>query len=176
MAGRLRSRRWVSVAAIGLALMALTVNTTAATFQLPAGTPVAVTFAANQPISSGDVISGVPLVITLAEPIKLGDRVLVEAGAEGKAMVTDVKKASAPGNPGMIRVEFQEIDTKGEFATTDGSSIKLTGAVEMEGKGKKTLAFITIIGILFIKGGQGEIPADSTYSAEVAETIVLTSP
>ncbi|MDX9857493.1 MAG: hypothetical protein RBT76_06875 [candidate division Zixibacteria bacterium] len=152
-------------------------SVSAATFQLPAGTEVKVKFAGSQTISSGNVISGVPLVITLAEPIKIGDRVLVETGAEGKAIVSEVKKAGAPGKPGMIKVTFQEIQTKGEFSTVDGSPIKLSDEpLIREGKGKKTLAFITIIGIVLIKGGQGEIPVDQVYTAKTAETVVLQSP
>lgn len=164
------------IGALALAALFIAGSISAATFQVPAGTDVKVKFVGNQTISSGNVISGVPLVITLAEPIKIGDRVLVEAGAEGKALVSEVKKAGAPGKPGKIKVTFQEIATKGEFKTTDGSPIKLTGELEKMGKGKKTLAFITIIGIVLIKGGQGEIPVDQVYTAKTAETVVLTSP
>jgi hypothetical protein len=146
----------------------------AATFQLPAGKEVMVKFKAEGKISSGDVIAGVPLEIELAEPIMLRDKVLVEKGAAGKAVVTEVKKAGAPGKPGMIKVEFQEIETKGDFRTADNGPIKLTGDASHAGKGKKTLAFITIIGILFIKGGQGELDASQAYPAEIAETVVLT--
>jgi len=146
----------------------------AATFQVAAGQEVKVTFQSSGTISSGDVIAGVPLVIELAEPIKLGDKVLVEQGATGKAVVSEVEKAGAPGKPGMIKVAFQEIEAKGDFKTADGGPIKLEGDAMHQGKGKKTLAFITIIGIVLIKGGQGELDADGVYTAKVAETVVLT--
>lgn len=146
----------------------------AATYQLPAGQEIMVKFKASGKISSGDVIAGVPLVIELAEPIMIGDKTIVEAGAEGKAIVKEAKKAGAPGKPGSITIEFTELSTKGAFKTVDGKPFKLEGSASHVGKGKKTLAFITIIGIVLIKGGQGELDTAKAYPAKIAETVVVT--
>ena len=113
-------------------------------------------------------------MITLAEPIVLGGIELIAAGAAGRGKITEVEKAGAPGKPGKIVVEFSELGTRGGFKTADGASIKLKGTGEKIGKGKKTLAFVTIVGIFLIKGGQGEITADDIFIAHTAETIVLT--
>lgn len=145
----------------------------AATYQLPAGKEVMIKFKSSGTISSKDVISGVPLVIELAEPVMIGDKVIVEAGAQGKALVKDVKKAGAPGKPGSITIEFTELSTKGAFKTVDGKPLKLEGEVSDTGQGRKTIAFITIIGIVLIKGGQGEIDTSKAYPAKIAETVVV---
>jgi hypothetical protein len=147
----------------------------AATFQLPQGTEIKVKFNTLAKISSSDAKPGEALMITLVEPVTIGDQVLIAEGAAGKAVVTEVEEAGAPGKPGRIVVEFVELGTRGGFETADGSAVKLTGKVEKMGKSKKTLAFITIIGIFFIKGGQGEISSEEVYTAEVAETVVLKS-
>lgn len=146
----------------------------AATFQLPQGTDIKVKFSGDKKITSGTVAKGDSLGIVLAEPIKIGDQLLIAEGAPGKAVVTEVKKSSAPGKPGEIKVNFVWLGTRGGFKTADGSAIKLSGEVTNKGKGKKFLAFVTIVGIFLIKGGQGEIPVDSTYNAKIGQTVVLT--
>jgi len=147
----------------------------AATFQLPAGTEVKVKFSGDTKISSGKIEPGTKLAITLAEPIRIGDVLLVAEGAAGSAVVKEVKKAAAPGKPGKIVVEFIDMGTRGGYRTVDGSAIKLSGKIEKVGKGKKLLAYVTIIGVAFIKGGQGEIDTKLIYTATVAQTTVLQS-
>ena len=166
---------FLSVAAVTFLWMLLVPVTNAATFQLPQGTEVKVKFNPDTKISSGELKVGTELSITLVEPILIGDMLLVAEGAAGKAVVTEVKKAGAPGKPGKIVVEFTELGTRGGFKTTDGSAIKLGGQVEKKGKGKKILAYVTIVGIFLIKGGQGEIKPDEVHTAIVAETTVLQS-
>lgn len=166
--------------AVGLMLLALSLSilvppVSAATFQLPAGTEIKVQFNRDAKINSGKMEVGTELAITLVEPIRIGEVLLVAEGAAGKAVVKEIEKAGAPGKPGRIVVEFVELGTRGGFKTVDGSAIKLTGTVENKGKGKKILAFVTIVGIFLIKGGQGEINTDGVYTAKVAETVVLHS-
>ena len=161
------------VALVMLGLFILSPVVRAATFQLVEGTEIKVKL--DNAVSSKDAKVGDALMITLAEPIKIGDQLLVADGAAGKAVVSEVQPAKAPGKPGKIAVEFKELGTRGSFKTADGSAIKLGGSVERAGKGKKTLAFVTIVGIFLIKGGQGEIKADEVLTAEISETTVLTS-
>jgi hypothetical protein len=170
---RLKKRISTIIAILSLVAFSATPVLQAATFQLPEGTEVKVMFNTDTKITSGNTEAGTSLMITLAEPIKLGERVLIAEGAVGKATVTEVEKAKAPGKPGRIVVEFNELGTRGGFKTSDGSPIKLSGTIERVGKGKKLLAFITLIGILLIKGGQGEILANHVYTATIKETVVL---
>ncbi|MBU0982679.1 MAG: hypothetical protein KKA42_02345 [candidate division Zixibacteria bacterium] len=166
----------IVLAAMAVLTVALgTPSVQAATFQLPAGTEVKVKFNSDLKISSGELAVGTPLAVTLAEPIKIGDRLLVAAGAAGKAVVAEVKKAGKPGKPGMIKVDFLELGTRGGFKTPDGSALKLAGSAVGKGKSKKLLAYCTIVGIFLINGGQGELDPNQTYTATIAETVVLAS-
>jgi hypothetical protein len=165
----------LALSVAGITTLMLAPVTEAATFQLPAGTEVKVKFSGATKISSGKIEPGTKLPITLAEPIKIGDVLLVAEGAAGSAVVKEVKKAAAPGKPGKLVVEFVDMGTRGGYRTADGSAIKLSGKVEKIGKGKKLLSYVTIIGIAFIKGGQGEIDTRQVYTATVAQTTVLQS-
>jgi hypothetical protein len=159
-------------AIIALAIMLLAASLPAATIQLPRGTEVKVKFAAAAKVSSGNLAKDVPVLFTLAEPVIIGGETLVEAGAAGTAKVVEVKKAGKAGKPGYIKVAFVELEPKGVYQTADKAKIKLTGEVENKGKGKKFFSMLFIAG-LFIKGGQGEIPANTVYTAKVAESITL---
>ncbi len=168
------SEKYLTRIAIYFVLISLVcaVSLQAATIQLPRGTKVKVKFAPGMRISSGELAKDIPLLITLAEPIMIGSKMIVEEGAQGTARVAEVEKAKKAGKPGYIKVEFVELETKGSYQPLDESKIKLTGNVENKGKSKKTLSYLFIFG-LFIKGGQGEIATDKIYTATVAETLIL---
>lgn len=157
---------------VAIALLATSVS--AATIQLPRGTEVKVKFNTAAKVSSGSLAKDVPVMFTLVEPVIIGGETLVEEGATGTAKVVEVQKAGAAGKPGYIKVAFVDLEPKGAYLTPDKSKIKLTGEIEKKGKGKKLLSILFIAG-LFIKGGQGEIPADVVYPAKVAESITLES-
>ncbi len=139
------------------------------------GTAVKVRFDPNMKITSGKLGKGIPLLIYLAEDIKVGGITIVEAGAEGKAEVLEVIPASRPSKGGSIKVGFTELTPKGEYNTLDGSGIKLGGTIEAKGKNKKYMIFLLGIGLL-LKGGQGEIDTGKTYEAQIKETIIMQSP
>jgi hypothetical protein len=138
--------------------------------QIPEETPVKVRFDPSMKISSKTLQPGIPLLIYLAEPVEIGGKVIIEKGAMGKAEVLEVKHASKPGKPGYLKVGFISIKPKGEYNTLDGSSIKLAGEVEANGKGKKLLSWLFIFG-LFIKGSEATLPSDAIYTVHTAETI-----
>jgi hypothetical protein len=159
---------------IVVAVALLAASLSAATIQMPRGTDVKVKFAAAAKVSSGELAKDIPVLFTLVEPVIIGGETLVEEGATGTAKVVEVKKAGKPGTPGYIKLAFVDLEPKGIYQTPDKAKIKLTGEIENKGKGKKFLSILFIAG-LFIKGGQGEIPMDSVYTAKVAETIILES-
>jgi hypothetical protein len=142
--------------------------------EIPEEEIVKLKFESTKPITSGTVAKGVPLLIRLEEPIMVGDEILVEKGAPGTAIVSEVEKASKPGKPGKIRIEFSELEPKGTYLSPDDSKIKLSGSVESNGKGKKLLSILFIAG-LFIKGGEAAINIDSVYTATITESIILES-
>lgn len=140
--------------------------------QLPEGKEIKVRFDPKMKISSGNLEKGVPLQIYLMEPIEIAGVVIVPKDAPGTAVVADVKKAGKPGKPGMIKIEFTELEPTGDFKSTDGEKIKLSGTIEKKGGGKKLLSYLFIFG-LFIKGGEGTIDPNGIYTATVKEGIIL---
>jgi len=171
----IRRRRFSWVA--GVALLALTISVVGAfagTIQIPKGHKVKLKFPAGMKISSGELTQGVPIVCYLEEAIDVGGITVVEAGAQATAIVAEVKSAGKPGKPGYIKIEFESLDTKGDFRLLTDNKIKLTGTIEAEGKGRKLLSYLFIFG-LFIKGSQAEINTNQVFTAEVAESIVLES-
>ena len=174
MAMSIRKRFTGPVMVLTLFIFLLSAAVQAGTIQLPKGMDVKVKFAPGMKISSGELSKDVPLLIYLAEPIKIGNTTIVEEGAQGTAKVVDVKKAGKGGKPGYIKVAFVDLETKGEYRSPDNSRIKLEGEIENAGKGRKTLSYLFIFG-LFIKGKQGVINPDVVYNAKVAESIILES-
>ena len=150
---------------VGIFLLAMAAN--AATIQLPKNTEIKIKFIISGKISSKTLVKDVPLLIELAEPIQVGGKILVEAGAKGNAKVGEVRKAGEKDEPGYIRIDFIDLDQKGDTYKTTGK-IKLTGNVEGKGKSGKKLLFLK-------KKTQGEIPADGIYTAKIAESIVFES-
>lgn len=140
--------------------------------QLPEGKEIRVRFDPKMKISSGKLEKGIPLQIYLAEPIEIAGVVLVPKDAPGTAVVADVKKAGKPGKPGMIKIEFTELEPTGDFKSPEGEKIKLSGTIEKKGGGKKLLSYLFIFG-LFIKGGEGAIDPNGVYTATVKEGLIL---
>lgn len=155
-----------------LAVTLISSASSAGTMQIPQGHEIKVRFAPGMTISSAYLTKDNPLVIYLAEAIEIGGKVIVKEGAQGIAKVIEAKPAGKAGKPGYIKIEFVELETKGDYQTKDGSKIKLAGEVENNGKGKKTISLLFILG-LFISGTDGEIPSANEYPAQVAEAIIL---
>ncbi len=141
---------------------------------VPEGTDVKVRFDPAVGVSSGKLQPGITISIYLADDVKIGGKTIIEAGAEGSAKIEEIKEASRPGKPGFIKVAFVELMTKGKYSTADGEAIKLSGTVEAEGKSRKLVSWLFILGA-FISGKDGEIDTSLDYPARIVETIVLES-
>ena len=167
----LRHRIFFILFVIGL-LMSFSLPANAGKVQLPEGKELKVRFDPNMKISSGKLEKGVPLQIYLVEPIEIAGVVIVPKDAPGTAVVADIQKAGKPGKAGMIKIEFTELEPSGNFKSSEGEKIKLTGTIEKKGGGKKLLSYLFIFG-LFIKGGEGNIDVNGVYTATVKEGIIL---
>ena len=152
-------------------LMALTGNVWA-DIELPQGHEVEIVF--SQDVSSRYVAPGDLVPIRLNAPIEIGGFTVVEAGTPGSARVKSVEAAGRGGKPGSIVVELLELESDGHYEAEGDKTIMLKAVDEIsaEGKSKKLLSWLLIFG-LFIKGSQGEIPADQPFKAEIAEDIVI---
>lgn len=144
----------------------------AAKVVLPEDTEVKLKFGSVIKVNSGMLQEGLEIPVLLAEDIKIGGKTIVEEGAEGKAKVTEIERASRPGDPGYIKISFTALGTKGDYKTDSGGMIKLSGEVENRGKSRKILSWVFILG-LFIKGGEGEIDVSQVHTAKVEETVIL---
>jgi len=144
-----------------------------ADIMVPAGTNLTVAF--DQDVSSKYVKPGDLIPIRLMAPVSIGGLEIVKSGCKGSARVKSVKPAGKGGSPGSVEVELLELEPNGSYATSDGTKVQLIraeGTIKAEGKGKKTLSYLFILG-LFIKGGQGVIPADQPIDAQVAQDIFI---
>lgn len=142
--------------------------------QLPKDKEIKVSFDPGAKISSGKLKTGDTVNITLAEAIQIGGASIVEKGAAGKAVVVEAKKAGWLHKRGYIKVEFAELDGKGDFQPPAGTKIMLIGLVEKKG-GKHLFPAIPILPLFLLKGGQGTIDGNSIYSAKIKESILLES-
>ncbi len=142
--------------------------------QLPKDKEIKVSFEPNAKISSGKLGTGDTVNITLVEAIEIGGAPFVDKGASGKAVVTEAKKAGWFHKRGYIKVEFVELDGKGDYKPPTGSKIMLAGSVEKKG-GKRLFPAIPIFPLFLLKGGQGTINSNAIYTAKIKESIFLES-
>jgi len=161
----------LTVAALIVALL-LPVCASAGKIVLPEKTEVKIKFDSSIILNSGKLQKGLEVPIYLAEDIKIGGKTIIEKGAEGKAEVAEIMGHSKLGKPGYIKISFVELEAKGDYKTGNAEMIKLAGAVENKGKGRKVLSLLFIFG-LFINGSEGEIDTTQVYTATVAETVIL---
>jgi len=168
-------KKWKVFAAVLLVCIFVVPNLYAGKIRVPEGTEIKVRFDKEMVIKSGKVNQGIPLLISLDDPVIIGGRVVIEEGTQGKAEVVEVKPSSKPGKPGYLKIAFTELEPTGDFKRADGgASIKLAGEIEAKGKGKKLLSYIFIFG-LFIKGSQAEIDVNQVYDAVIAETVDMSN-
>jgi hypothetical protein len=162
------------ILSLGMAALFFAVASTASAgqVQLPKDKSISVAFDPGANISSGKLNKGDTVKITLAESIEIGGAPIVEKGATGKAVVTEVKKAGWMHKKGYIKIEFVELNAKGEFRTPAGAKIKLSGAVEKKGGLK---FFPSMLPLLIGKGGQASIKGGGVYAATIKESIILES-
>ncbi len=169
------SKIFVSLILFAFALNIFAVNiAVAGKIMIPKDTEIKIKFDPNMVINSKTTSEGIPLLINLAEDIAIGGVTIVEKGAAGTATVAEVKKAKTGGKGGYIKIEFIDLEPKGDFSLPDGGKMKLTGSAEGKGKNKTLLSWL-LIGGLFIKGKEGTISATQFYTATVAENIILES-
>jgi len=158
---------------VAAALMLIAGAAGAADFLVATGTELKVAF--EQDVSSKYVKPGDLLPIKLAEPLEIGGQVVLGTGVKGSARVKSVESAGKPGKPGKVEVELLELTAGSGFESVDNKNIAIVakdGTIAAKGKGKKTLSWLFILGLL-IKGGQGVIPADQPYAATVADDVIV---
>ncbi len=165
--------RFVALVIIALALI-ISPCAFAGKVQLPKDKEIKVSFDPNAKISSGKLKAGDAVNIVLAESIEIGGVAIVEKGATGKAVVAEVKKAGWLHKRGYIKVEFVELNGKGEFNPPAGSKIMLAGSAEKKG-GKQLFPAIPILPLFILPAGQGTLSSSAVYPATIKESVILES-
>lgn len=124
-------------------------------------------------VSSGEAVVGDTVPIKTHTAIEYGGYTVVEAGSNGRAVITAVTPASKPGKAGRVEVRLLEIELSNpNFQTKEGEEIMLEAveAISAEGKNKKTKSWILGFGLI-IKGTEGIIPANTPFKAVIAKDI-----
>jgi len=135
---------------------------------LAEGTDVPLVF--DEDISSKTAAEGDEVTFVLAEDIKLGDIVVVKAGAKAQGEVTNAKKAGMMGKAGELNVRLNYL--------RDGSfKIKIRGTKGKEGESGTTGAIVLTVlfgPIGLIKHGKDiDIKKGSALKAYVSDDIKL---
>jgi hypothetical protein len=99
---------------------------------VPAGTEIAVTV--DQPVSSKDSNSGDHFDASLAEPVVVGDKVVIPKGAKAAGTVTDAKSAGRFKGNAAITVTLSSIRVSGQEYELRTTEVTEAG----KGRGKRT--------------------------------------
>ncbi len=136
---------------------------------LPDGTLVEL--AIGEPLTSKTAQRGQRFRLLLAEPLRLGDTVVLPAGTEGVGEVIHADHARAAGKPG-------ELLLAARFLQGPDGEIKLRG-MKLGGSGKDrgNAAMGVAIGLgplaFLVRGGQIEIPEGTRAHAKLAGPLQL---
>jgi hypothetical protein len=140
----------------------------AAKLMLKEGTDVKLKFADD--LSSKTATEGDPVNLVLDEDLKVGEVVVVKAGAKATGTISHSKKAGMLGKAGELNMRLEHL--KG-----DDDRVKLRGSKGKEGEGKEstTVALFVLFGpIGLIKHGKNvEIKAGTPLTAYVDEDIAI---
>jgi hypothetical protein len=135
---------------------------------LKEGTDVRLKFADD--LSSKTAAEGDPVNLLLDEDIKVGDVVVVRAGAKATGTVTNAKKAGMMGKAGELNMRLEHLKAGDE-------RIRLRGSKGKEGEGKEgaTVALTVLFGpIGLIKHGKNvEIKAGTPLVAYVDQDTAI---
>lgn len=135
---------------------------------LKEGTDVKLKFAED--LSSKTAADGDPVNLVLDEDLKVGDVVLVRAGAKATGTVTNAKKAGMMGKAGELNMRLEHLKAGDE-------RVRLRGSKGKEGEGKEgtTVALTVLFGpIGLIKHGKNvEIKAGTPLAAYIDQDVAL---
>ena len=132
------------------------------------GTDVQLKFA--QDLTSKTAAEGDPVSLVLDQDLKIGDVVLVKAGAKAVGTITHSKKAGMMGKAG-------ELNMRLEYLIAGDNRVKLRGSKGKEGEGKEgaTVALTVLFGpIGLIKHGKNvEIKSGTPLLAYLDESYAV---
>jgi hypothetical protein len=126
-----------------------------------------------QDLSSKTSVDDDPVTLILDQDIKVGDVVVIKAGAKAVGTITHAKKAGMMGKGG-------ELNLRLEYLSAGDTRVRIRGTKGKEGEGKvgATVALTVLFGpIGLIKHGKNvEIKQGTPLLAYTDETYTLTPP
>lgn len=143
--------------------------------RIPAGTVVQVEFV--EAISSNGSRQGDMFAIRLVEPITLGDRVAVPAGAMGAGEIIDAEGARGGGQEGTLVAS-------GRYLEINGERVRLRGMQVLRAGGNRTASAIGMsmipvygfVGPWIRRGGDIEVPVGTRTTATLAVDVDVPNP
>lgn len=143
---------------------------TPGTVILKEGTDVKLKFAED--VSSKTATLDDPVTLSLDEDLKVGDVVVVKAGAKAYAIVSNTKKAGMMGKGGELNIRL-------DYLKADSVKIKLRGTKARQGEDKTTSAIVltVLLGpVGLIKHGKDiEVKTGTPLTAFIADDTSLPS-
>jgi hypothetical protein len=145
----------------------------AADATLPVGTRLYI--ALDQPVTSkrGEFDVGDIVRCRIWRDVEAGGVVFIKAGAPATCRVDKINRRNMGGFEG--KVAIGAVETK----AVDGQNVVLSGGYNKEGSGHKavvwTAGLILFLPILFVPGGNAELPPGTVFDAETGNDIVLAS-
>ena len=138
--------------------------------RIEVGTVVDLVF--ENAVTPASVSVGQTVTLKVANPVKVNNVVVIDAGATAIGEVTRSEKAGSIGKPAAIGVTLKQV------TAVDGTAIPLSGTKMVEGENKQTSSLVItllccILGLLQ-KGGSAEIAAGATVRATVAAPVEVT--
>lgn len=145
---------------------------------LRAGTPVQME--TSQELTSKNLTPQSQIDLRVRYDVKVGDKVVIQAGTPAKANVTMVKRAKGCGKAGILEIKAVTV------TTVDGQKVNLfSNPIKEEGENKKGLAWGLSVGgcffvsplsffFLLIKGKEAVIPAGLAIDGQIANAVTVT--
>jgi hypothetical protein len=139
--------------------------------RIPAKTVVQIAIA--EPISSKVAQIGDSFAISLAEPLTVGDRVIIPAGVVGRGEVTHAAKSGWGGKAGELIVNARHLQC-GDLRIPLGH-FQYAGTGKDNFGGAFVAAQVIPLGQFMVNGGEASIPAGVRGTAKVKADVVLTA-
>lgn len=118
-----------------------------------------------QEIDADDLKQGETVRFEVAQPVKVKGETVIKQGTEVTAQIARLKNNFILGIPGEIEL------TNFQLITSDNEPIPLRGTVSDKGEGRywAHIGWIFMFPLLFVKGGDGKIPATVQYTMYTME-------
>jgi hypothetical protein len=124
-----------------------------------------------QPLSSKTAGTGDPVMLEVAENVRVGDVVVISAGTAVRAVVSDVRHASRMGQSGTLNLRVEST------TAVDGSTVALraTRAAAADNTTGTTVALAVVVSPLFLlrKGREIEYRVGSPISVFTASRMTV---